>query len=103
MDLVKKKPPLCPMCKRCLCPKHHAENRCGAPVNRGRRFFLLGALAAPLVKPKLPEPAVVGYTVKYSMENGVWEARAEIAHMTGALAQLEQAIKVGASAWYLAR
>jgi hypothetical protein len=51
----------CTVCRRCACPRCHASgpwNCGGEPVNRGRRFFLLGALAAPVLA-KLPAAALV--------------------------------------------
>jgi hypothetical protein len=49
---------LCITCRRCRCPKHHPEGPCddrwkspkGEKPNRGRRFFLMGALFAPVVQ-----------------------------------------------------
>jgi hypothetical protein len=49
---------LCITCRRCRCPKHHPPGPCDDPgkspkgekVNRGRRFFLMGALFAPVAQ-----------------------------------------------------
>jgi hypothetical protein len=63
----------CITCRRCRCPKHHPPGPCGEKPNRGRRFFLLGALFAPVAQrltdfvgpmgaigPKAPAPFSAG-------------------------------------------
>lgn len=57
----------CPGCERCLCRECHAPKPC---VNRSRRFFLLGALAAPLAPKALiePKPALVSMTYTINIE-----------------------------------
>ncbi len=82
--------PACPDCNRCPCSDCHPVGACER-VARGRRFFLLGALALPVVQ-KIGEfaPKIVlaapETTLRFAAKSFSWA--------------LQDAVRFSANAWF---
>lgn len=73
----------CRACGRCLCPKHHPAEPC-EQIDRGRRIFLIGALAAPVArKVTLATPKIVAPPLPVLPHGLKWETLALNVAMAG--------------------